>query len=193
MPEQKALFKKEIEGPKPKEAKEKEDPVAEVTREDAAIFIEFDKRDEDQIKKELLGETITEFFYQFQQGSRTVTGISLKGINEIARRMGNIHIMEPLVKDKKDCFIVKVEVKDMLRNIDTWGIASQRKKMKFTEGGEKEDDFALQKAFSKARRNALRQLIPETWVTKLYEEWQRQKKAQDEQKRQDAKSFMPSK
>jgi len=147
--------------------------------------IEFSNRDEKQIEAEIAGETVKEYFYQFKQGNRTVTGLSIKGVNELIRRIGNVHVSEPKVTEKKDSYEVKVLVKDVLNNIETWGIAEQSKKAIYGPG---EDPFALQKAYSKARRNALRQLIPESLVSKSYEKWQKEQ----EQLKKDAKSFMSS-
>jgi hypothetical protein len=59
--------------------------------------------------------------------------------------------------------------------------------MKIRDGGEMDDDFALQKAFSKARRNALRQLLPESLITQALAKW----KEERDKNRQDSKTFMP--
>ena len=58
----------------------------------------------------------------------------------------------------------------MVRAIDPFsqsvrvGIAKCSKEIKFRNGGSKPDEFAEQKAISKAERNALRQLVPQTMI-----------------------------
>jgi hypothetical protein len=49
------------------------------------------------------------------------------------------------------------------------GVSEQAKTMKLSDGREVKDPFALQKALSKAQRNALRIFIPESAIEEAYE------------------------
>jgi hypothetical protein len=145
-----------------------EEEIEEIEKEEETE--ELEKRDEREIEKEIMGETMLDYFYQFSLRGKTVTGISIAGLREIARKMGNIKVSEPKIEDKKDRWICKTEVKDLLRNVTAWGISQQLKKMKLREG-ESEDEFALQKCYSKSLRNALRSLIPERLISHMLQKF----------------------
>lgn len=154
--------------------------------EEQAKFVEFERKDELLIEKEMQGEVLKTYFYQFTQKGRTITGLSIIGLREVIRRMGNIHTQKPEIEDKGDYWICKTEVIDRRKNIRTWGISQQSKKLTYQDGTAVDDPMSLQKCYSKSWRNAARQLVPEKLITKMYEEWQK-----DEKKRQtDSKQFM---
>lgn len=162
---------KEEKMPETQQIVKTEETEEEETEEKTEMVQEFEKRDEKEVEKEILGETMLDYFYQFQLRGKIVTGLSITGLREIARRMGNIRVSEPKIEDLKDRWLCKAEVKDLLRNNTAWGISQQLKKMKFREGGEVEDEFALQKCYSKSLRNALRSLIPERLISHMLEKF----------------------
>lgn len=161
---------------KGKEQKLKLITIPETSQEERTELVqEFEIRDERELEKEIMGETLLDYFYQFQIRGRTVTGLSIAGLREIARRMGNIKVSEPKIEDKGDRWICKTEVKDLLRNVTAWGVSQQLKNMKLKDGSELEDDFALQKCYSKSLRNALRSLIPERLVSHMLQKFMEEK------------------
>ena len=126
-------------------------------------FREMDARDEEQILLALKGTFLKEFVYKFPMGGRTVTGISWSGIKEIAYRLEGIdtEIENQSETDEAFTFIVKATNKNI--NSSRLGVGVQTKLMK--RGGKNvTDPFAIQKALSKAQRNAIRGVIPEATI-----------------------------
>jgi len=136
-------------------------------------FREMERRDEQQIISELEGKYLSEFVYQFNQGERTVTGLSWAGIKEIAYRMGRITVDLVKMEETDAHYIVVVKSTDTERGNSRLGVSTQAKTLKRKDGAEEPDPFALQKAMSKAQRNAIRPLIPEqmlkTWINRFLE------------------------
>ncbi len=133
-------------------------------------FTIMERRDEDQILAEMKGNVIQQFVYSFKQGGRDVTGLSYSGVKQIALEMGNIHCSEPVISEMNGSFICKVKAVDVAKNLEMWGVSSQAKQMT-TRWGKQNDDFAVQKAVSKAERNALRKLMPERLIVEMIKEW----------------------
>jgi hypothetical protein len=131
------------------------------------VFREMEKRDEEQIIQEMRGQYIEEFVYQFKIGGRTVTGISWAGIKEVAYKFGGIQVELVELKETENAYTVIVKAFDEKNNASRLGVSMQPKKMKLQSGEVVDDEFALQKAVSKAQRNAIRPLIPETML-KIY-------------------------
>lgn len=131
------------------------------------VFKEFEQRDEKQIEQELLGEVIEEYVYTFGSGAYEVTGLSWKGVKEVARRMGNIEIKDLRLIEKDESWIAQCKAVDHTNRFELYGAAQQAKTMQLKTGEQKPDPFALPKAVSKAQRNALRGVIPETIVKKV--------------------------
>jgi len=149
-----------------------ETPGRELT---TADFMELERRDEEQILAEIQGQVIEEMVYSFPSGGRTVTGLSWVGIKEIARRYGKIDVDPVRLEDTGDAWIVVVKARDLERGTGILGVSTQPKSMK-ARGETVEDPFALQKATSKAQRNAIRSLIPETFLKAVITEWLKAKK-----------------
>jgi len=133
-------------------------------------FSIMERRDEDQILAEMKGNVIQQFVYSFKQGGREITGLSYSGVKQIALEMGNIHCSEPVISELNGSFVCKVKAVDVAKNLEMWGVSSQPKQMK-TRWGNQSDDFAVQKAVSKAERNALRKLMPERLIVEMIKEW----------------------
>ncbi len=87
--------------------------------------------------------------------------------------------LRELGRDEDHSWIVTAKATNLTTGEHRWGIASQSKKMLLRDGTLKDDDYALQKALSKAQRNALRAFEPEGVVIEMYKEWKAQRK-QDE-------------
>jgi len=131
------------------------------------IFELMERRDEKQIIQELQGEMLEEFVYSFPSGGKVVTGLSWAGVKEAVRRMGSIKVTHLEIEDDEDSWIAKAKARDTVNDVEMWGVAQQRKIMKYKDGTELKDMFALQKCVSKAQRNALRTLIPEKMIAKM--------------------------
>lgn len=127
-------------------------------------FALMERRDEEQILAELKGAYLQEFVYDFTVGSRKVTGLSWAGVKEIAYRMGGVRVDDLDIQDKGEYWIVTAKAVDVTRNASRFGVSTQSKVMKLRSGESVPDDFAVQKAVSKAQRNAIRALIPEVFV-----------------------------
>lgn len=124
-----------------------------------------ESKDEYQIMKELEGQVIKEYVYQFKAGGKTVKSISYAGIKAIISRRGNMRIVEDeVIKDEKDgLWYAKVKIHDIVRNLDGVGISEC----------EINKPFARRIAFSKAMRNAYRSIIDEALIVAMIKEWER--------------------
>jgi hypothetical protein len=130
-----------------------------------ADFQALDRLDEEQIVAELQGAVLDEYVYSFKSGGKTVTGLSWAGVKAIAARMGSIELdlLQLVNADASYLCVVKATAPDGSSRI---GAAEQPKAMS-TRNGEQPDPFALPKVTSKAQRNAIRALLPETLITEL--------------------------
>jgi len=126
-----------------------------------------EKRDEDQILAEAQGIIIKEMFYKFPLGGKEVTGISWVGTKEIARKYGGIKMGLPSVTELEDCFVCSIQAEDTKNGVTLVGSNVQSKTMNLRSGEVKPDPFAYIKVVSKAQRNAIRALIPETFLLKM--------------------------
>lgn len=169
-----------------KNAEQKEEPIQPnpMSEDELQAMITLDRMDEKQIREQMAGRALEEYAYQFQMGSRTVTGLSFAGVMEVARNQGNIRMIDLQVEDKGDIYFAKCKGRDDKNGLEIFGVATQAKKMT-TYKGEIDDPFAIIKAAGKAQRNVLRRLIPET-AAKVYLEEALKKKRQ---KAADAKTF----
>jgi len=153
-----------------------------------------ERRDEGQIEKAILGEYLEEFIYDFttRDGHR-VTGLSWVGVKEIAARMGHIRCDEkPEIRDQGDSWLVIVKAEDRLRDSSRWGVTTQSKTMRLKSGNIVDDAFAIQKAMSKAQRNAIRQLIPEKWIQQLIDRFLKGERQFEPEKVIDVKGEAPA-
>lgn len=129
-------------------------------------FKTLDRMDEEQILSELQGKTIDKLFYQLPNG---VTALSWAGVKYFTISRGNIYIDEVKLTEDEEYYRVVAWVRDVKMNVRMMGAAEQSKKE--TWGKHERDQFALAKVVSKAQRNALRNLIPETIISAAFKEW----------------------
>lgn len=131
------------------------------------VIATWDRMDEDQILKEMRGDVLSTFVYEFKMAEgNTVRGLSYVGVKEAARYLGGIttELVTPLqvIKDDNgEKWMCVVRATDAQRALSLLGTASQPTKMKLRNGQLRADDFAPQKALSKAQRNAIRALLSE--------------------------------
>ncbi len=122
---------------------------------------EVDRMDDDQIIAIMGGDLVTEYVYSFKDGSgRKQEGLSWAGIREMAQLRGNIRLGKPDIEDHPDYIRAMVEATDLKSNVTVWGGCHQPKMVKPKEGEPYPDDFAYEKAISKAQRNAIKNLMP---------------------------------
>ncbi|KKN74091.1 hypothetical protein LCGC14_0394310 [marine sediment metagenome] len=136
---------------------------------DAEMYLVMERRDEAQIVEALEGRYIEEFVYEFESGGRKVTGLSWMGIQEASREYGGIvcPIEKMIMKLTKTHVAVTIEAKDIKTGSVRIGHSKQQRRMSLRSGKFLDDEFAEQKAISKAQRNAIRQLLPQT----LLKQW----------------------
>jgi|GEM_PF-2657323 len=147
-------------------------------------FSIFEKLDEQQIVEELEGKVITEYFYSFLIAGREVTGISWAGIKAVARfmsmqnaqhGMGGIEVLpidiEKDIKETDQYIIATARAVDHGAGLSMVGISKQPRYITRKDGTQALDEFALVKACSKAMRNAIRALIPESIIIEMYHKW----------------------
>lgn len=143
-------------------------------------FTEMERVDEDQMIEEMRGRVLDNFVYVIE--SKTKTGetkpnfyLTYAGIKTIIQRMGNITIEDVVVTETEDTYRAKAIVRNTKNNMQVLGIVEQSKTMKLKDGTTVRDEFALQKATSKAIRNAYRLLIPEAVASAIIQEWLKNK------------------
>jgi hypothetical protein len=153
-------------------------------------FMEMEKRDEEQILNELQGNILKEMFYETRDKKTVVSWI---GIKEIARNYGGIDVNLVEKSDLGEQWLVVVKATDKKNCYSMLGASTQSKLMDVhdldeagkwlkDEGGKyvfhkEPDPFVLQKAFSKAQRNAIRALILETYFAQMIDTWRKGAKA----------------
>ncbi len=153
---------------------------------EAQAITAVDALDELQIAEEMSGRVIDQYFYDFPQGSRQVTGLSLAGVRAIARHMAShgepLTVLEVRFEEGEDAeggWIGCLAQGKNLRTGETrWGYASQARSMKLRSGQRIPDPYAKAKALNKAQRNALRSFIPEVVVVEMYREWRTRRETQ---------------
>jgi len=148
---------------------------------------EIERRDDNQILTSLAGEAIKEYAYRFTDSKgRLITGLSWAGIKEITQLRGNMVVQDVDIQDTDDYIRVVVRATDLDRNISVFGGCHQPKKMRVkVEKGLYElvpDDFCFQKAISKAQRNAFKNLLPTTLLTKMMEAYLGKKPAAERER-----------
>jgi len=151
--------------------------------------------DDQLIEAELTGEILPHFIYQYcenkpackpdvvQAGKcphHKTTGMSTKGVNEVVRRLNkdpksgakireapeHLRIDRNAEVDGEKGVEVAVFAENLLDGNSAWGIKFEPYK-KQGRNGTYSNTFALEKALSKAERNAKRKLIPEVAATKI--------------------------
>jgi len=139
-------------------------------------FSLMERRDEEQILAELKGHYLEEFVYSFEQGGRRIVGLSWAGVKECAYRLGGIDVVACEVLDVGDAWRVLAKAVNRADGGSRWGACQQPKTIKYRSGGEAPDEFALQKAVSKAQRNAIRALLPEVFIKTMIDRFLEEKR-----------------
>ena len=128
-----------------------------MSREHAIATIE--SKDDEAIIAEITGGGIAlarDYVYSFKQGGKTVTGLTIAGINEAANRRGGIEVTELTHEERGNSWLATAKAVDTGTGSERWGAYEQSKKLP----NGKTDPFAFTKAIHKAQRNAIRELLP---------------------------------
>lgn len=128
------------------------------------LFITFERSDDSAIMDELQGAVVDEYVYSFRQGSSIVTGLSLPGVMAVAQRLGGITCGQPIWTITDDEITCDISATDHKVGLTVWGTATAPYD-EYNKGTR--DKFARAKALSKAQRNAIRKVIPETIATQM--------------------------
>jgi len=146
------------------------------------LVVAAEMSDDAIIEQELMGEVLPYFIYQFQQQGKTITGLTVKGVSEVVRRLNrdkksgyNIRLNPNHCKIERDVeqdgqkgVAVTVYAENLLDGNSAWGTKFEPYK-KTGRNGQYSNEFAVEKALSKAERNAKRKLIPEPAAVKMIE------------------------
>lgn len=136
-------------------------------------FQQLDRLDEEQILAEMQGAVLDQYVYSFKSGGRQVTGLSWAGVKAVAAKMGSVQVdlLQLTPGEGGWTCVVKATAPDGSSRI---GAAEQPYEMD-TKRGPQPDPFALPKCVSKAQRNAIRALLPESLITEVVKMHQAQR------------------
>lgn len=136
------------------------------------IYEIMERKDEQQIVAELQGRYLDEFVYEFEMEGKKITGLSWLGVQEASRALGgiDIEIMERKEGEAKTEnldwkwieFVIKA--KDVNTDSARLGIKRQYNKGRRKDGKIYDIPFYTEIALSKAQRNAIRSLLPQTLI-----------------------------
>lgn len=153
------------------------------------FFVASEMADDQAIEQELLGRAMEHYVYGFMQDGKPVTGLSVAGVNETTRQLTRkansgykIRIIPDSLKITRDVMYDKekgVEVQVVAENMVTGETGIGIKFEPYTKTGRKgsyQNTFAVEKAVSKAERNAKRKLIPEKAVVEMIKKFVAQNK-----------------
>ena len=144
---------------------------------DAVAFERFELLDDEAIVAELEGAIPADkFFYAFQQGGKTVVGMTKDGVMEAVRRgtaQGGLQfkIADMRIEQDDEAYMVTCRASVTYPNggsYEFWGSKRQEKCETRRDGNTLPDRFAFEKATSKAQRNGYMGVIPKTLIELIY-------------------------
>jgi hypothetical protein len=122
----------------------------------------FDGTALETIVSSVMARADAELIYSFDQGGSKVVGLTVYGVFEVAREMNQrglsriaISDREPTVIDTDEYVEVRVYAHDALSGGGAWGIKREAK-----WNGTKPTGHSVERALSKAQRNAVNRIIP---------------------------------
>lgn len=148
-------------------------------------YMLMDRQDDTLILQELQGAVIEHLVYSFKdRGGKEITSLSKAGVDQTVLEMSNkknfvYEVVDTNFREDEKYFYVDVKVersrllfnrrgeyKGKIPMGSATGHKRQAKKV-FTRKGLQDDQFAYEKAFSKAERNAKMSLIPKPFVLEM--------------------------
>jgi len=136
-------------------------------------FEEMERYDESQIVEEVRGHiTLPKFFYELKNGTVGISWIGIKALASYMSKNGApISIVHVEREETEDAYRFTATARLLSTGEERFGVSEQPKMMKLSDGREIKDPFALQKALSKAQRNAMRIFIPESAIEEAFQRW----------------------
>lgn len=148
------------------------------------IVVASEMQDDAMIEAELMGSVLPYFIYKFTNDGQDVTGLTVKGVSEMVRRLNRntrsgykIRINPAYLRVERDVEYngekgveVWVFAEDLVTGNSGWGSKFEPYTKNKRGGGTYKNTFALEKALSKAERNAKKKLIPEQVAVKMIEQ-----------------------
>jgi len=153
-------------------------PIVEVSPQTAAgeaTYRDFDAKDEEQILREMEGETVLgEMVYHTTIQGKPVTTLSYAGVKEAIRQRGRVEILSCDVTETEKEYRALVRARDHKNKIDVLGASTADKSL----------PFAYVLAINKAERNAFAKLIPAKMLASLVDAYQRRQRDREHPKLQ---------
>ena len=148
---------------------------------DEQIVVASELADDEMIEQELAGEVLPHYVYKFKNRGREVTGLTVKGVNEVVRKLNrkrdsgvNIRLKPEYMRIERNVKYgseegveVSVFAENLVDGNSAWGIKFEPYKIPTTGGKTINNKFAIEKALSKAERNAKKKLIPAQAATAM--------------------------
>jgi hypothetical protein len=135
-----------------------------------------EKHDEAAIIADLQGRAIDRLFYELSLRGQLQVALSWPGVKYFTLGQGHISIEQVQLSETTEKLRAIAWALDKQRDVRVMGAAEQSKLMTLKDGTKVPDEFALPKVVSKAQRNALRSLIPETLIAEAYKAWKNRDK-----------------
>ena len=126
----------------------------------------FERADEEQILREISGEIVENFIYEFEtKDGKKIVGLSYAGVKYFIQKMGYMEVtgLEYSYNPETKQWIAVAKVRDRLRDLETVGAAEANA---FDEKGNLVP-FAFRLAVHKAIRNAWRAQINDVAIAKI--------------------------
>ncbi len=153
------------------------------------FYIASEMADDSQIEAELAGKATEYYVYHFPQDGKEIWGLSVKGANESVRLLNRnpksgcririnpnfLRIEREIIQNGQKGVEVAVYAENLINGDGAWGIKFESYLKPKRSGGNYTDKFALEKALSKAERNAKRKLIPEAIILEMMKKFMRDK------------------
>lgn len=131
----------------------------------------WERLDEADIVKEIHGQTVDRFFHEMSIRGQQQIQISWQGVKWLALKEGHLTVESVQLSETDDKYRAVAWGYDKVRDVRMMGASEQSKTMLLKDGTRISDEFALAKCTSKAQRNALRALLPETLIVEAYKAW----------------------
>jgi len=132
-----------------------------------------DTADDAAILAEIMGKSVdvSDYIYSYEQGGKTVEGLSIIGVNEAANRMGNIKVEGMLFDERPHSWLAFAKTINTSTKKIHYGAFEQPKRFR----GGKIDPFAFTKAVHKAQRNSIREHLPPWLVREIINAYRTQR------------------
>ena len=135
------------------------------------VIKEIERMDENLIVETLKGRSMEKLFHEFPIRGTTVVQLSWAGVKYFTLQLKGLKVEEVKITETDEKYRAVAWAYDKVRDTRVMGAAEQSKTYKSKDGTTYPDEFALAKVVSKAQRNALKNLIPETMISQAYVLW----------------------